>query len=443
MLLSVYFTNGQGHFVFNNPKKEKIEIPFDLNSNLIIIRVKINKIPLNLVLDTGVKETILINLHQKKDSLKFTKIKKKLFVGTGNEKQKIEAIQASGNTISIDDKIINKHSDVFIITNKDFGFSETLGIPIFGFIGGNLLKDFIVKIDYQKKILTFYKNKKNIRKKLKRYRDIHIKIRRGKPFMKASVQFAKNQKKDSLNLLIDTGNSDALWLFENKNFHRPNNQKSIPDFLGLGLNGEVTGERIKLYRFFIDEYYKLKDIYTAFPDQKYYHKLIEINKFDGIIGSEILQRFKIFLDYKNKNIYLRKNCLKYYENFRFNDSGMHLTYAEKIPVAFKKIHTKLEEEKNLNSTTNNPAIYTETEIVYDYKFVNKIIINYIRPGSPAEKAGFKKGDVLIKINGENIYKYKLEALEKKFFYKTGKNLHFLILRNQAPLELELHNKSQF
>ena len=441
ILLSVNFTNGQQHFKFIDTNKQKLEIPFQFVANLIIVKIKINNVPLNLVLDTGIKETLLLNLNNKKDSLKLKQIKKQIFVGVGNQKKSIQAVKTTGNTISINNEIISNKSVIYLITNENFKFSETLGIPIYGFIGGDLLKDFIVKINYRKQTLTFYKNRKIAQKKLKKYTPIPVSIKRGELFIETFVQFNKKSEKHKVKLLIDSGNSDAVWLFENKKFKVPKKLKRVKDFFGLGLNGEITGNSIKLYRLFFNEKLKFKNVYTALPDSVYYSNLLITNKFDGIIGSEILQRFYIFFDYKNKIIYLKKDCWKYNNKFLFNDSGIHLAYADKIPIKVKKIYTVFEDTEPLDN--NHKIINTQTEIVYEYKLVNKIEINYIRPNSPADKAGFMKGDVLLKINGENVYQYKLEELKKKFFYKTGKNLRFLILRNNLPIKLYFKNETQF
>ena len=48
-------------------------------------------------------------------------------------------------------------------------------------------------------------------------------------------------------MLIDLGNSDAMWLFPNRipnfNYNRPN----IDDFLGRGFNGDIYGKRSRIH----------------------------------------------------------------------------------------------------------------------------------------------------------------------------------------------------
>ena len=428
----------QNDFVFTNQKLKSVTIPFKLVNNLIIIKVKINNIPLNLILDTGIKQTLLLNLKDKNTD-KYQNLKKTRFVGTGNEKKSIQAVKTINNSIKLSDLIISKNANLYYITNENFNFSETLGIPVYGFIGGDLLNNFVVKIDYSRKKIKFYSQADFNYKKIRHYHKIPIKLSSNKPFIQTKIKFGKKSEEIPVKLLIDTGNSDALWLFENGNLKLPKKIKYIKDYFGLGFNGEIQGKRIKLYDLKLSKKIKFRDVYTALPDSIYFIDLIRKNKFDGIIGSEILNRFKLILDYKNKAIYLKKNWWKYHNEFLFNDSGMNLVYAGKIPVKVRKTITQFDENANFN---NKNTVVASTEIIYEYKFVDRIIINYIRPDSPAYKAGFMVGDVLLSINGNSVYNYKLNELEKKFFYKTGKILKFVIIRKGIELELKLENKKQ-
>ena len=52
------------HFVSQN---KKVSIPFKLINNLIFIPIKVNGIELNFLLDSGVEETILFGLEDKKE----------------------------------------------------------------------------------------------------------------------------------------------------------------------------------------------------------------------------------------------------------------------------------------------------------------------------------------------------------------------------------------
>jgi len=170
--------------------KKEVVIPFELVNNLIILKVKLNDVPLNLILDTGIKQTLLINVKTT-DSLNLKNLKKRNFTGVGNEQKVVEGLLSTSNNLIIANQIFNPQAKIYIITGSEFHFSENIGVNVNGFIGGELLKDFIVKIDYKKKVLHFYKPDLFDDKSLKRYHHFPLQIRKGKPYVEAIVQVHK------------------------------------------------------------------------------------------------------------------------------------------------------------------------------------------------------------------------------------------------------------
>ena len=86
-----------------------------------------------------------------------------------------------------------------------------------------------------------------------------------KPFIDAKVKVSNSNEPIHVKLLIDSGGSDALWLFsdEEKNINVPD--KFFKDFLGRGLSGSVYGKRSKINTFYIGSF-NLDNVNTAFPD---------------------------------------------------------------------------------------------------------------------------------------------------------------------------------
>ena len=428
---------GQNKFELTR-ETEVATIPFELVNNLIILKVDVNGMDLNMVFDTGVKQTILINLKSL-DSLNLKNVKKKRFTGVGKEHNLVEGLSSPHNNIKLQNQIKNTDALIYIITGAEFHFSENIGININGLIGGELVKDFIVQIDYKRKRLRFYKHNNINHRLLKKYRKYPIHIIRGLPYVYASVQATKKSPRiDSLKLLIDTGNSDALWFFNRNKIKLPPNQKTVSDYFGLGFSGEITGDRAKVYKFGLDKKIRFKQVYIGLPDSIFFKNIIQNHAFDGLLGNEVLRRFYVIFDYRNQVVYLKKYHKNYREHFLFNDTGMYLAYDGKIPVKVKRLVTNFE-SKRLGNAIN---IYQENTYIYSYQMLDRIIVNYIRKDSPADRAGLMVGDVLLKINNNNVYQYRLDELEKHFFYHNKKHLEFTVKRKGLILTFKVFNTNQ-
>ncbi len=419
------------------PGGQEVAIPFELINNLIILDVEINQVPLKLIFDTGVKQTILINLKPT-DSLHFRNLEQTAFSGVGNEKTYISGFSSSHNFINLHRQIRNKDAKIYVITGMDFHFSESIGINVNGFIGGELIKDYIVKIDYKQKKIFFYRHENFNRKKLKRYRRFPLQIVNDKPYVQAWLQVQKNMPKRELKFLIDTGNSDDIWVFAVDSLQISAGQKRIDDYFGLGFSGEIEGQRIKIYRFGLDKKMKFKYAYTGLPGRVYFEHIIKRNSFDGIIGNEVLRRFFVVFDYRNQEMYLKKYYRNYRDKFLFNNTGIHLAYDGKIPVKVQEFVTQFEAVESTGETN----VEINKSFIYKYEMQDKIVIKHVRKNSPADRAGLLKGDILLEINGESVYPYRLDELEKRFFYHTQKHLEFLIERYGMKFRFKVYNTKQ-
>lgn len=62
-------------------------------------------------------------------------------------------------------------------------------------------------------------------------------------------------------MLIDTGNSDAIWLFEDEDIDVP--QDNYEDFLAKGLEGNIFGRRTKINSITLGTF-SVKDVKAPF-----------------------------------------------------------------------------------------------------------------------------------------------------------------------------------
>lgn len=415
------FTNAQNSFQIVNAKK--VVIPFKLINNLIFIPITVNAAELTFLLDTGVAETTIFSLENKE--MKLSPLESVKFSGLGGNAS-IMGFKSDHNVGKIGKHFVNDSFTLFIILDQDFNISSHVGIPVNGIIGYHFFKNHPVMIDYASKKITVYQDNELFTKKIKKFNEMPISIERNKPYVLADVEMTNNKK--SSKLLIDLGNSDAIWLFPTliKDFvyNRPN----IEDFLGRGFNGDIYGKRSRIHNFYLGDF-KFPKPLTAMPDEFSIQHVNLVNERKGSIGGEILRRFTTAFDYPNEKLYLKKNG-DYSDPFHFNMSGLDF---QQDGMQWEKDMVNLESKRRDNGTTGVELINNSLQ----YKFVLKPLFSIagVRKDSPGDKAGLKKGDQLITINGRKTSEMTLNKIMEMMKSEEGKIINMVIMRKNQELKL--------
>ena len=385
----------QSSFAFN-AYKNKEKIRFELVNNLILIPVDVNGVTLKFLLDSGVGSTLLFN-NQNVARVYFEQLSPMRIVGLGDEGE-VSASLSKGNTIRIASAVA-KGQDILIIDETNFEFMQRMGTQIDGIIGYALLKDFLVGVNYQSKKITLYPKHKNLQKITKKSFQIPIKVEGRKPHIPLDFEIQPEQKQSGY-FLIDTGSSDALWLFESDSL-----QMKLPvfsDFLGRGINGNIFGDRGKIHQLDMGTY-SMNQVKVAYPDKKSFQNLRLMKGRVGSVGGEILKRFQLLFDYENQYLYL-KPIKGVSEPFYYNMSGIEIQHSG-VELVKERITNQLGLMQQQND--NNPGI--EIFMVPQYRLELRPVIEIfeVRPKSPAAQAGVLKGDILLRINGKIISKINL------------------------------------
>ncbi|AZA82684.1 peptide-binding protein [Chryseobacterium lactis] len=424
ILLGLFFSifiNAQNSFALINTKKAVI--PFKFINNLIFIPINVNGAELTFLLDTGVAETILFSLDNKE--LKLGNVEKVKFSGLGGNVS-IDGLKSDRNIGRIGDAVINTSMSLYMILDEDFNISSHIGIPVNGVIGYHFFKDHPVLIDYTAKKITIFEDLGVFKRKLRKFDEFPITIEREKPYLHAGVEMT-NEKKDS-KLLIDLGNSDAIWLFpaliKDFVYNRPN----IDDFLGRGFNGDIYGKRSRIHNFYLGDF-KFEKPLTAMPDEFSIQHVNLVENRKGSIGGEIIRRFTAIFDYPNKKLYLRKNR-NFNDPFHFNMSGLDFK-QDGLEWAQDKI--KLETELTTGAVSRG---YKED--TFQYKFSLKPIFSIagVRKDSPADKVGFKRDDRVISINGSKTADMTLEKIMELMKSYEGRSITMVVQRKEETLTIQ-------
>jgi hypothetical protein len=421
---------GRMHFI-NGVTKQKSTFIF--HHNLIIIPIVVNGMELNFILDTGASKTVIFTLNEK-DSLVLNNIQNVELRGMGNGKP-IQAILSEKNNIRFGN-IMGSNQTIYMVYNEHFDFSSKVGMTIHGIIGYELLKDFVVSIDFNSKFLTFKHPEYFNPPKNKKFNELNLTFHHNKPYLDG-ILIINDSVEVSSKMLIDTGNSDAIWVFENKEKGVVCPENYFWDYLGEGLSGSIEGKRTKVNKFqFGDFVFKKPTI--AFLDSSATSFARVFEDRNGSIGNQIINRFKIILDYPHQKIYLKKNN-DFPKDFKYNLTGIEISYFGKTLVQSKS----KSEETGFALNKNDNAYNIDFVINYQYVFKPIFGIYKIRKGSSAEEAGLKVNDMLYKINGKYAYEYEIDEINYIFQGFEGDNISLLVERNGLIYSYDIKLKEMF
>lgn len=382
--------NNSIHLHFKKSKAKKYDIKFEMVHNLIIIPVFINDSDtLKFILDTGVSHTMITNINGARGiSFNFAREVKLYGLGKGNE---ITAYHSFGNLIELPGIIGFNHNVIILEDEYDF-LSQGLGTQIHGLIGYDIFESFTVEIDYMSKRITlydpnFYASRKKD-KALKKSKIVDINIVKKKPYVNAKVINEYNEISD-VNLLVDSGASHALSLFPSSDLKLSVPENSLYAFIGVGLSGDIFGYIGKVNKFILGDF-KFKRPIILYPEDEFIQlSKIESNR-NGSLGADILKRFTVTFNYKEKEMILKPNS-NFKDDFKYNLSGI--------------------------------------DIFTPYPDVPIYQIAKIRQGSPAWIAGLEEGDQIVMINGVETTFYSLSNVIQMMQSKEGRKMTVGIKRN--------------
>lgn len=426
----------QGTFIIQNKKKSD-KIKFKLINNLIVIPVKINGVELSFILDTGVSKPILFNIFNINETLKINNAEKIAIRGLG-EGEPVEALRSRNNVIEIGEAL-SISQDLYVVYNSKLNFAPRLGIPIHGIIGYDFFKDFVVEINYSSKNIKIHENETYTYKKCKKCESLPLSFYNKKPYINAQVSI--DDKEVPVKLLIDSGGSDSLWIFEDPSLALHASDPYFVDFLGHGLSGSVYGKRTKIKTFTINSF-SLNNVNVAFPDSASISFAKNHKDRNGSLAGNILKRFNVIFNYKESSIQLTKS--KYFKTpFSYNKSGIELEQSGIRLVREKESLTKTRGLDNANNSNNGKGVRIVFDTNYKLSVKPAFTIVELRKDSPAEKAGLQVGDVILKINGEETYDFTLQEITHYFYDKEGRTVKLKVDRLGKELNFEFKLESLF
>ena len=425
LIISFACSGQEGFKLPDDLRSDKIK--FELANNLMIIPVELNGVKLSFILDTGVGSTILFSID-KRESLELKNASKIYLRGLGNDAP-AEAIKSTGNLLKIGNTYSDDHT-VYMIFDESMNFSPMMGFPVHGIIGYDFFKEFILNISYSKEFIKIFDPESYKYKKCKKcyQTDLDLNNGRKRPLVKAKYKTDKGLI--DVNLLLDSGSSSALWLFENPKINLKVPEDSFEDFLGTGFNGDIYGRKTKVESLHLGDF-KINEVTASFPDSLYIQGISLKNR-QGSLGGSVLKRFNVIMDYPNKKITFKKNKF-FYKPFNYNMSGLTIQHSG-VRVTKDYNIRKAPSKPSLDFITNSRKGKILVDVLkadasaFIYTLQPEYKITEVRPGSPAAIVGLLKEDKVLEVNGKKSYLYKLSDLNDLFYSEEGKRITIVVER---------------
>ncbi|MCB0663077.1 MAG: aspartyl protease family protein [Saprospiraceae bacterium] len=373
-------------YSLDNLDKKKVEIPFEYENHFIIIKLRFNNfLNTRFIFDTGAEHTIIT----KKDILKFLPYQyvREIKIVGADLSQTLKAHLIAGMNFTTGN-LGATYQPVLVLEEDYFRFEEYTGLQIHGILGANIFRNFVVQIDYKRKVITL--TKPNLfTPPGKNFKKVPIKIHKNKPYLAVDLKMNRDSQPIPAKLLLDTGASLALMLHNNSHPSIKLPEMVVKGNIGKGLGGYLEGYLGRTQEIAFSGF-EMQEVLTNFQELSGNIDSNLIYSRNGILGNKILERFEVILDYQHEIAYMRPNN-NYKAPFEFDKSGLVIVAGG----------------ANLNQFT-----------------IQSVVAN-----SPAAEAGLKDGDTITNINGWPVWLYSLENISSRLSKKEGNKVRLTIRRD--------------
>jgi PDZ domain/Aspartyl protease len=266
--------------------------------------------------------------------------------------------------------------------------ASVYGEQIDGIIGHSFFSRYIVKLDYDTSMISVYT------KGSMKYPKGGVLIKPTLSSIPITTNRLKEERSITTRYFFDTGAGLSLLLTEDfvSDSAVFSKKKRIFTTQAEGLGGKTYMKLTTIKEFRIGPY-RFRKVPTYIFDDEY--NVTNYPYLGGLIGNDLLRRFNVILNYDRRDIYLMPNR-------HFRDM-------------FDYAYTGL-----------------------GFYFINgQVTVTDIMKDSPAEKAGFLEGDIIIAINNNmsrNIQTY------RNMLQQPGERLKFLVVRKKDGDLEELYMK---
>jgi len=354
------------------------------SGGVMIVRAKLNDLPdsLNFVLDTGSGGISLDSATCANHKIRLTP-SDTVITGLGNSHKVSFAFNQILHFPGLEVDKLNFHvNDYEVLTS-------VYGEKIDGIIGYSFFRRYIVKIDFDSLQIEVYSPGEMAYPK---YGTTLHPVFTTLPIVNLPI---KDKRKMEYNFYLDTGAGLCFLMsdqFLEENDVLLSRRKPFPTH-AEGMGGKLQ-MRLTVVKMVQVGKYKFRNVPTYLYKDEY--NVTSYPAVGGLLGNDLLRRFNLIINYPKREIHLTPNT-HFSDEFDYAYTGMAAYFTDGI-----------------------------------------VLVDDIIPGSPAEKAGLLKDDVIVGINNNfsnNIMQY------KDILQSERNKIQVIVKRNGILLELYIKPKS--
>ena len=349
-----------------------VAIPFDFSSNKIYVPARVNGHgPFSFIVDTGSIAMVVDNGCA--DSVGIRSRDRFDVHGAGDGA--LSASSASNIDFNVGDAALAKQQINVMPINTAISRSE--GRRVDGLLGCPFFENFIVEIDYARREINFWRRQSAI--PTSTVGDtLAIELERGNIFTRANIILPDGEKITG-RFVVDTGWRSAISLSTSfaRDHRIAQRVHGITATAGVGIGGPVTASisRLKGLEFGSTQLEQpIVDVAQSGAG------FLNEENFAGVVGAEVLRRFRVVLDYPHRRMFLQPNE-SIHEPFEFDMSGMYL--------------------------------------LADGQDFHSFRIASVTAGSPAAETGLRANDIIETINDRPSASFTLEELRRLLRKEPG------------------------
>lgn len=365
------------------------DLPFEFNANKIYLPVQVNGAgPFWFILDSGASFDAL-------DKDRAVAAGVQTYGGStvrGAGEQLVEVTSARGVSLRLGGREVAGEGLAVLPLNSLLSNSE--GRAVDGLLGHGFFSRFVVEIDYARQRVSLYEPDT--------YSPaggevIPLEIDRDHALVTATVTTADGRSiRDRL--MVDTGFRTGLTLaapLVEREGLLASSSRSLAATLGFGIGGEARGNVARVRGLQLGQLF-IKDTLADFSRDT--RGVLSSPFFGGIIGGEILRRFRVVFDYRGGRLVLEPNA-HFGDPQEFDMSGLFVVAEGRDLKTFRVLR--------------------------------------VIAGSPGSEAGVREGDLIEALDGTAAPSLTLEQIRQAFMQGVGTQRALELRRGTQRLKARL------